>query len=126
VLLSIGLIVVAGIAFVAWRTRQSHSKAVADTTQHTRPGVHALGRLEPRGTVVRVSTPSGNEGACIAELKVVEGSDVVVGQVLAMLDTFERRPCTVADAEANAASALAKLDQIQAGMKSGEIAAAQA
>lgn len=76
--------------------------------------------------MVRVSTPSGNEGACIAELKVVEGSDVVVGQVLAMLDTFERRPCAVAEAEANAASALAKLDQIQAGMKSGEIAAAQA
>jgi len=126
VLLSIGVTFAAGIAFGVWQFSQPKSKAVAETTPKTVSSVHALGRLEPRGTVVRVSTPSGNEGACIVELKVVEGSDVVAGQVLATLDTFERRRCAVTEAEANATSARAKLAQIQAGMKLGEIAAAQA
>jgi HlyD family secretion protein len=51
--------------------------------------VAALGRLEPRGGVVRVaapSTPLSLAGSVVAELFVREGEDVSAGQLLALSD----------------------------------------
>jgi len=85
--------------------------------------VHALGRLEPRGTVLQISAPSGNEGARVEKLLVEEGQDVAVGDVLAVLDMRDRRQAAVAEARARLLAAEAKLDQIRAGAKPGDIAA---
>ncbi|MFO0917616.1 MAG: efflux RND transporter periplasmic adaptor subunit [Planctomycetaceae bacterium] len=85
--------------------------------------IHSLGRLEPRGTVLRISAPSGNEGARIERLLVEEGQDVEPGELLAVLDNAARREAAVEEAEARVQTAVAKLDQIRAGAKPGEIAA---
>lgn len=83
--------------------------------------VHALGRLEPRGTVLQISAPSGNDGARVEELLVAEGDDVRVGDVLATLDTFSRRQTTVAEAEAQLRIEQARLELVKAGAKPGDI-----
>ncbi|OYW21582.1 MAG: hypothetical protein B7Z55_05640, partial [Planctomycetales bacterium 12-60-4] len=85
--------------------------------------VHALGRLEPRGTVLQISAPSGNEGARVVRLLVAEGADVAAGEVLAILDLHDRREAAVVEARARLRAAEAKLEQIRAGAKPGEIAA---
>jgi HlyD family secretion protein len=85
--------------------------------------VHALGRLEPRGTILTISAPSGNEGARIEKLLVVEGQEVQVGELLAILDVAERRQAAVSEAEARRNVAMAGLDQVRAGQKKGEIEA---
>ncbi|MBW2281684.1 MAG: efflux RND transporter periplasmic adaptor subunit [Deltaproteobacteria bacterium] len=47
-----------------------------------------MGRIEPRGGVVRVSGPS-RPSVVISKLRVKEGERVEVGQVIAVLDTHE-------------------------------------
>lgn len=91
----------------------------------TKSRVHALGRLEPLGKVIRLAQPSGNEGARVEELLVEEGDDVTAGQIVARLDTFARKQALVAEAEARAAAARGKLEQIRAGAKQGDIEAAR-
>ena len=127
ILTFLGFLIAAALGWVWWQARTAPSTQPTTVNfAKAKSSVHALGRLEPRGTVVRVSPPSGNEGACISELKVTEGADVTAGQVLAILDTYERRRCALLEAEANAVAAIAKLSQIEAGTKRGDIAAAQA
>jgi multidrug resistance efflux pump len=50
--------------------------------------VTALGRLEPRGGITRLSGPSRG-AAVIAELRVEKGERVTAGQPIAVLDTFQ-------------------------------------
>jgi HlyD family secretion protein len=88
--------------------------------------VHALGRLEPASRILELSPESGNEGATIRELLVREGQDVEAGAVLAILDNDVRREASVAEARAALKAAEAKLAQVQAGAKSGDIAAQEA
>jgi HlyD family secretion protein len=120
-------VIVASIAGGYWWRSEHASAPLPDLSPAKMPtGVHALGRLEPLGTVIRLATPSGNEGACVAKLEVAEGDDVTAGQLLAVLDTHDRRLCALTEAEANAAAARAKLAQTEAGTKKGDIAAALA
>lgn len=97
----------------------SDGGATAATGRH----IHALGRLEPAGTVLRLSPPSGNEGARVERLMVREGEDVPAGYVVAVLDNAERRQAAFAEAEARWHAALARLEQTKAGAKAGDIAA---
>lgn len=67
-------------------------------------GVAALGRLEPAGGVVRVSTPSMPDavsGAVLARLLVDRGSDVQAGQLLAEVDTAVIAKARVTEAQAD-------------------------
>jgi HlyD family secretion protein len=88
--------------------------------------VHALGRLEPASRILELSPESGNEGATIRELLVQEGDDVESGAVLAVLDNFVRREASVAEARAALDAARARLAQVKAGAKAGDIAAQEA
>jgi len=91
-----------------------------------RVAVHALGRLEPASRILELSPESGNEGTTIRELLVREGQDVEAGAVLAILDNDVRREASVAEARAALKAAEAKLAQVQAGARSGDIAAQEA
>lgn len=91
-----------------------------------RVAVHALGRLEPASRILELSPESGNEGATIRELLVQEGDDVESGAVLAVLDNFVRREASVAEARAALDAARARLAQVKAGAKAGDIAAQEA
>ena len=68
------------------------------------PGrVAALGRLEPRGGIVRVaapSTPLSLAGSVVSRLLVGEGEDVQEGQLLAVTDAEPALEAAVAVAEA--------------------------
>ena len=112
---------------VAWVSAREFFSS--DKTSHvvenpsTARRVYALGRLEPRGTVLRISAPSGNEGSRIERLLVEEGQDVQAGELLAILDVAVRRESAVRESEARLHSAEAKLNQIRAGAKAGDISA---
>jgi HlyD family secretion protein len=107
-------------------SRTGSSVASIPPIQAVTPHVSALGRLEPAGTVLRIQVPSGNEGARIESLLVAEGDPVVAGQVVAITDAAARRRAAVDAAQSDLQVASARLAQVQAGAKRGEIAAAEA
>ncbi|MUH01678.1 HlyD family efflux transporter periplasmic adaptor subunit [Scytonema sp. UIC 10036] len=86
----------------------------------------ALGRIEPAEEVIRVSAPVTLNNDRIAQLFVQRGSSVQAGQVIAILDSRDRLQETVLEAKEKVEVARAKLAQVQAGAKSGEIAAQKA
>lgn len=119
------------LAATAWRFQNfgqedGQTAAVTPVDSQARTRVHALGRLEPAGTVLQLAPDSGNEGAVVAQLLVNEGDDVEAGAVLAVLDNRNRRAATFAEAKAGLESANAKLLQTKAGAKPGDIEAQQA
>jgi HlyD family secretion protein len=85
--------------------------------------ISSLGRLEPKGRIIQVTAPSGNESARVEHLYVAEGDDVRAGQLLARMDPHKRRLAEVAEAEAKLAAAKGRLDQIKAGARAGDIGA---
>ena len=117
------LLLVFGI--VAWVSAREFLAGKTVTTVEAplkvRRRISALGRLEPRGTVLRISAPSGNDISRIERLLVEEGQDVQAGQLLAILDIAVRRESAVRESEARLHSAEAKLNQIRAGTKAGDI-----
>src|SRR5579883_1578411 len=104
-------------------TRPLQSTSV--TTIQPIRAVSALGRLEPNGEVIRISAPMYSEGSRIAELRVEETDHVKAGQIIAVLDRRDRLHSALAQAQKQVAVAQAKLEQVKAGAKSGEINAQQ-
>lgn len=89
-------------------------------------GVGALGRLEPGWKIIQVAPASSPDGARVEALYVDEGDEVQTGALLAILDTQARRTAAIQEARAHVAVAVTKLKQIQAGVKSDELAAQEA
>ncbi|PIG91465.1 ABC exporter membrane fusion protein [Gloeocapsopsis sp. IPPAS B-1203] len=88
--------------------------------------VTALGRLEPRGTVIKLSAPTSSQGNRVERLLVQEGDRIQVGQVIAILDSHDQRKAALEEAEEQVNVARTQLDVIQAGAKQGEINAQRA
>lgn len=88
--------------------------------------VAALGTIEPKSRVLNLSAPTALEGARIERMLVEEGDTISKGSVIAVLDTADRRQAAVVEARANLALAEAKLEQVRAGSKKGDIAAQDA
>jgi HlyD family secretion protein len=110
-----------------WRNSISSTQPqlvpVSDSVVRT---VTALGRLEPKGEVIQLSAPASSQASRVEQLLVKEGDRVKAGQTVAILDSRARASAAVDEAEAQVRVAQAKLAQIQAGAKRGEIAAQQA
>lgn len=126
--LVVALAVIAGASAVHCINSTSDLKTTGVTGGVTRPRskhVHALGRLEPSGTVLRISPQSGNEGTCIERLLVHEGDDIAAGSLIAVLDNKSLREATVAELEAKKSLSEARLEQVKTGAKAGDIAAQQ-
>jgi len=79
--------------------------------------VVALGRIIPRGDVIKVATPSGAGDARIAQLLVSAGDQVEAGDVLAVLDNLAQLESGVASAEANIRVREANLSQTRASIR---------
>ena len=122
---SVALVAVAVIAVVAWRTRSAAPMPVAAAAP-VALNVHSLGYLEPKSEVIRLAAPSTMEQTRVERLLVAEGDTVRSGDVLAVLDNYQRRSGAVAEAEARVAVEQAKLEQIKAGAKPGDLAAQKA
>ncbi|MFB2772174.1 ABC exporter membrane fusion protein [Pelatocladus sp. BLCC-F211] len=88
--------------------------------------VTALGRLEPKGEVIKLSAPASSEGSRVEQLLVKEGDTVKTGQVVAILDSRDRLAAALEEAKEAVQVAQANLLQVKAGAKQGEITAQSA
>lgn len=115
-------------------TKPERSAAITDSTGPRSEAVAtpvvrsvgALGTLEPKSRILKLSAPTALEGARIERMLVEEGDSISKGSVIAVLDTADRRKAAVGEAEANLVLAEAKLEQVQAGNKKGDIEAQEA
>jgi HlyD family secretion protein len=89
-------------------------------------GVAALGRIEPDGRVIHLTFPNSLDGTRVGEMLVREGDHVQIGQIIAVLNTMERRKAAVEEAKANVQLARAQRAKVLAGAKSGDLQAQQA
>ncbi|MDY6897584.1 MAG: ABC exporter membrane fusion protein [Cyanobacteriota bacterium] len=88
--------------------------------------VTALGRLEPQGEIINLSAPLNLDGDRVTKLLVEEGDKVKAGDVIAILDSQKRLQDELLKAKEQVRMAEAKLAQVQAGAKTGEIKAQEA
>ncbi len=88
--------------------------------------ITALGRLEPATEVVQLSAPVALDGDRLTQLLVKEGDRVKARQVVAILDSRDRLQDELRQAQEQVKLTQAKLAQIKAGAKTGEIQAQQA
>jgi HlyD family secretion protein len=87
--------------------------------------ITALGRLEPETKVIKLSAPLVLDGDRVNQILVEEGDTVQSGQVVAILDSHSRLKTAVLQAEKQVRVAQAKLNQVKAGAKRGDVLAQQ-
>lgn len=111
-----------GAALTIWR---SQSAATPDPNLVIAPPevktITALGRLEPKGEIIKLSAPTANSGNRVEKLLVKQGDQVRAGQVVAVLDSYDRLQAALEQAQVDVRVAEAKLAITLAGAKQGEI-----
>ncbi|MBW4683550.1 MAG: biotin/lipoyl-binding protein [Komarekiella atlantica HA4396-MV6] len=125
----IASLLVGGIGFYTVKRWQNSANQEVQTSITKLPQlktVTALGRIEPRGSVIKLSATASSEGSRVEQLLVKEGDKVKPGQVIAVLDSRDRLQAALKEAEEEVKVAQANLMRTQAGAKRGEIAAQQA
>ena len=120
----------AGLAFSSmfWQlTSQVNSPPVnSEKTAPKRVAVTALGRVEPEGEVIELSTPSSLSGVRVEKLLVKEGDKVKAGKIIALLENYARSRAALQQTIDKVRIAQAKLAQVKAGAKQGDINAQKA
>lgn len=119
--IAIAITAVGAVALYQFRPRPV---AFATSPTPAIQAVSALGRLEPKGEVIQLA--ANTPGSRIAELRVKLGDRVRTGQIIAVLDTHDRALAGLQQAQRTVGIAQAKLAQVEAGAKRGEITAQQA
>lgn len=112
---------------------QPPAPSSTSTPDQTANDITALGRLEPEGEVIKVAAPS-TAGTVVpifgtprvARMLVKERSQVKAGQVIAVLDVYDRLVAAGMQAQAEVQEAQTRLAQVQAGAKQGDIEAQRA
>lgn len=105
---------------------QVKSPATPPKTAPARVAITALGRIEPEGEVTYLSAPHSMNGVRVEKLLVKEGDQVGKGQVLALLEDYARSKSALQQSVDKLQVAQAKLGQIRAGAKSGDVDAQKA
>ena len=79
--------------------------------------ISAVGRLEPRGEVVKLSAPTAGVQASsrVEQILVKEGERVRKGQIVAILDNHDSQTAAVEEAKAKLQESRANLAQVRAG-----------
>ncbi|MBW4636299.1 MAG: HlyD family efflux transporter periplasmic adaptor subunit [Iphinoe sp. HA4291-MV1] len=78
--------------------------------------INALGRLEPRGEVFKLSAPAGVQGASrVEQVFVREGEQVKRNQIIAILDNFSSSQAVMEEAKAKLQESRANLANVKAG-----------
>ncbi|TRV09623.1 MAG: biotin/lipoyl-binding protein [Microcystis wesenbergii Mw_MB_S_20031200_S109] len=83
--------------------------------------ITALGRIEPRTEIISISAPMLLNSDRVKQLLVDEGDSVKTGQIIAILESQERLEDNLQQAQEQVRVAAAKLEQVKAGAKVGEI-----
>lgn len=99
---------------------------ISQTVEATPKSVAATGYLEPQGEVIKISAPAFMEGAKVQKLLVRQGDEVNSGEVLAILDNHDRLQAALQQARTQVRVAEARLMQVKAGAKKGDINAQDA
>ena len=95
----------------------------SNSTKESQTRISALGRLEPQGEIIKVASPSALGTSRIVKLMVKEGDQVKQGQVIAILDSYDRSVATLLQAQSQAQESDRNLAKVRAGAKSGDISA---
>ncbi|MEA5522687.1 efflux RND transporter periplasmic adaptor subunit [Limnoraphis robusta] len=125
-LASIALIGIGGVAIYLPLRSPSSEVIPAVTVAPKIQTVTALGRLEPDGEVIKLKASTSTQENRIAELLVKEGDTVEVGEIIAILDSRDRLQAELEGAKEDVEVAKARLEQVKAGAKSGDLAAQEA
>ncbi|HCF28835.1 MAG TPA: HlyD family secretion protein [Cyanobacteria bacterium UBA11049] len=117
-----------GVAFnhIQQAQKQKQAQVKAQNIKPVVANVTALGRLEPRGEVLKLSAPSSPTGTRVDQILVGEGKRVRVGDVVAILDNRDRAQAALEKAKAQLKVSQANVANVQAGAKTGEIEAQKA
>lgn len=128
VLTTAALVTGAVITYSVAHLRSATSKppVISKVTGITPNAVAATGYLEPQGEVIKISAPAFMEGAKVQQLLVKQGDQVNLGQVLAVLDNRDRLQAALKQAQTQVKVAEARLLQVKAGAKKGDINAQDA
>ena len=112
--------------FVSYQLTAQNSSPTPSDNKVNVNAVAALGYLEPQGETIQLSAPNSIEGARVDHLLVKRGDKVKVGQAIAILDNRDRLQAALQQAQTQVAVAKARLAQVIAGTKEGDIQAAEA
>jgi HlyD family secretion protein len=114
-------------AYTVWRSNSTAQTAQpAANVAPQMQTVTALGYLEPQGRVINLSAPSSSGGTSrVEKLLVKQGDAVKAGQVIAVLDSYDRLRVAVQAAEQQVKVAESDLAVVKAGAKRGEVNAQQ-
>ena len=113
----IGLLIASLVSGMAnWYISQASKQTIEPEpiTQFTPIAVTALGRLEPKGEVIKLSVANAQDSR-VNELLVEEGDLVQAKQLIATLQGLDQKQAELAEAKQNVAVYRAKLKQIEAG-----------
>jgi HlyD family secretion protein len=125
----IAMAAIGSIAIMGYFLNTSFNTAPPPTLrvkQSVKQAVTALGRLEPKGEVIQLSAAESSESNRMASLLVQEGDIVKSKQIIATLDSYDRRQAALKQAQRQVSVARAKLAQVKAGAKMGEVDAQRA
>lgn len=117
------VLLLGGGAYSLW---QWHITSIQTTQPAAVPRVQktitALGYLEPSGEVIKLSAPNSSGSANrVEKLLVRRGEAVKAGQVIAVLDSYDRLQASLLQATKQVAVAQSNLAVVKAGAKIGEI-----
>ncbi|MEM6398836.1 MAG: ABC exporter membrane fusion protein [Cyanobacteria bacterium P01_D01_bin.116] len=125
---AVATMITAGIAF--YGISQTGLLTSSDTplveVSPTVKKVTALGRLEPEGEVINLSAPLNLDGDRVTKLLVEEGDTVKAEDVIAILDSKKTLQDELLQAREKVKMAEAKLAQVKAGAKTGQIKSQEA
>lgn len=116
----------ASIYFLTSQRVQTSTNASNATESIKVTSITALGRVEPQGETIRLSVTESSGSTRVAQILVKDGEKVKSGQVIAILDSRNRRASALKQSQELVKVAEAKLAQIEAGAKIGEIQAQKA
>lgn len=113
-------------SYLRFRPNFASQAPIPVNTTPARVAITALGRIEPEGEVIRLSAPSSVSGLRVEKLLVNQRSRVKAGQTVALLEGYIRAGVNVQQALDQVRVAQAKLAQVKAGAKKGDIDAQKA
>ncbi|MFB8790496.1 MAG: ABC exporter membrane fusion protein [Potamolinea sp.] len=113
-------------SFLRSQTNAQNSSSTPPETRVELNAVSALGHLEPKGEVIHLSAPASTTGARVDQLLVKQGDKVQPEQVIAILDSRNQLEAALKKSQKQVSVVQARLEQIKAGAKKGEINAQKA
>ena len=83
--------------------------------------VCALGRLEPKGGIIKISAPAFLKDERVAAIFVRQGDKVRKGQLLCVLEGYDRLLASLEEARKHADACAARLERVKAGVQTAEV-----